>query len=62
MSKLRKSFRLSGEADRLLKLMSDKMGISEAAILEMAIREKAVQMSIQPRQSSTNPPPPTRQS
>lgn len=51
MNKLRKSFRLSSEADRLLKLMSDKMGISEAAILEMAIREKAAQMNI-----STNPP------
>lgn len=35
------SFRLSDEAIRLLKLLADNKGISQAAALEIAIREMA---------------------
>lgn len=35
------SIRLSEEAKRLLKLLSEKLGVSQTAILELAIREKA---------------------
>jgi len=35
------SARLSAEAKRLLELLSRKLGISQAAVLELAIREKA---------------------
>lgn len=35
------SVRLSDDAKRLIKLMSDKLGISQTAIIELAIREKA---------------------
>jgi predicted DNA-binding protein len=35
------SFRLSLEAKRLLKELSKKQGISQAAVLEILIREKA---------------------
>jgi len=57
MSKKKRSYTLTDEADRLLDLMADKMGVSKTAILEIAIREKAAQMNI-----SDNPPPETRQS
>jgi Ribbon-helix-helix protein, copG family len=35
------SVRLSEDAKRLIKLMSQKLGISQTAIIELAIREKA---------------------
>ncbi len=35
------SVRLSDDAKRLIKLMSAKLGISQTAIIELAIREKA---------------------
>ena len=35
------SIRLSDEAKRLIKLMSQELGISQTAIIELAIREKA---------------------
>lgn len=35
------SMRLSPEAKRLLALLAHKLGISQAAVLELAIREKA---------------------
>lgn len=35
------SFRLSPEAKRLLKELSQSLGISQAAVLEIVIREKA---------------------
>lgn len=35
------SFRLSEEAIRLLKLLADAKGISQASVIEMAIREMA---------------------
>ncbi|WP_172600141.1 ribbon-helix-helix protein, CopG family [Sulfuricystis multivorans] len=35
------SFRLSAEALRLLKLLADAKGISQASVIEMAIREMA---------------------
>jgi predicted transcriptional regulator len=35
------SVRLSDDAKRLIKLMSQKLGISQTAIIELAIREKA---------------------
>lgn len=35
------SFRLSSEARRLLKALSENLGISQAAVLEIVIREKA---------------------
>ena len=35
------SLRLSLEAKRFLKLLAEKLGISMAAVIEIAIREKA---------------------
>jgi predicted transcriptional regulator len=35
------SVRLSDDARRLIKLMSEKLGISQTAIIELAVREKA---------------------
>ena len=35
------SMRLSTEAKRLLRLIADKLGISQSAVHELAIREKA---------------------
>lgn len=35
------SVRLSNDAKRLIKLLSEKLGISQTAIIELAIREKA---------------------
>jgi predicted DNA-binding protein len=35
------SFRLSEEALRLLKLLADAKGVSQASIIEMAVREMA---------------------
>jgi predicted transcriptional regulator len=35
------SVRLSDDAKRLINLMSQKLGISQTAIIELAIREKA---------------------
>lgn len=35
------SFRLSEQALRLLKLLADAKGVSQAAVIEMAIREMA---------------------
>ena len=35
------SVRLSPEAKRLLALLADKLSISQAAVLELAIRDKA---------------------
>ena len=35
------SFRLSEEALRLIKLLAESKGVSQAAIIEMAIREMA---------------------
>lgn len=40
-NKLPTSIRLSPEAKRLLKELSDKLSISQAAVLEIIIREKA---------------------
>ncbi|HJR06618.1 MAG TPA: ribbon-helix-helix protein, CopG family [Pyrinomonadaceae bacterium] len=40
-SKTATSVRLSLEAKRLIKLLSQKMGISQSAVLELSIREKA---------------------
>lgn len=39
--KLPTSIRLSPEAKQLLKALSDKLGISQVAVLEVLIREKA---------------------
>ena len=35
------SFRLSEEAIRLIKLLAEEKGVSQAAIIEMALREMA---------------------
>ncbi len=35
------AFRLSAEARRLLGVLSEKLGVTQAAIVELAIREKA---------------------
>jgi len=35
------SFRLSNEALRLLKVLADAKGVSQAAIIELAVRELA---------------------
>ncbi len=35
------AFRLSEEARRLLEVLSRKLGVTQAAIVELAIREKA---------------------
>ncbi len=41
MKKKLTSIRLSEDAKRLIELMSEKLGISQSAIIELAIREKA---------------------
>jgi hypothetical protein len=41
MKKKLTSIRLSEDAKRLIVLMSEKLGISQTAIIELAIREKA---------------------
>lgn len=41
MKKYPMSFRLTEQAQELLKQMSDILGISQVAVLELAIREKA---------------------
>jgi predicted transcriptional regulator len=35
------SIMLTPEAKRLLRLLADKLGISQSAVMELAIREKA---------------------
>ncbi|MHB8848579.1 MAG: ribbon-helix-helix protein, CopG family [Burkholderiales bacterium] len=39
--KIHISFRLSEEAIRLIKLLAEKKGVSQASIIELAIREMA---------------------
>ena len=39
--KIHISFRLSEEAIRLLKLLAEEKGVSQAAIIEIALREMA---------------------
>lgn len=46
MAKTLKNFRLSDPGIELLKAMSEKLGVKETAVLEMAIREKAAAMGI----------------
>lgn len=41
MKKNPTSIRLSDEGKRLMALLAEKLGISQAAVLELAIREKA---------------------
>jgi len=41
MKKNPTSIRLSDEGKRLLALMAEKLAVSQAAVLELAIREKA---------------------
>lgn len=41
MKKHPTSIRLSDEGKRLLALLSEKLAVSQAAVLELAIREKA---------------------
>lgn len=41
MKKYPISFRLTEQAQELLKKMSDLLGVSQVAVLELAIREKA---------------------
>lgn len=40
------SFRLTPEAIRLIKRLADKLGVSQAAVMEMAIRKFAEQEGI----------------
>ncbi len=40
------AFRLSAEARRLLEVLSEKLGVTQAAIVELAIREKAQKESV----------------
>lgn len=47
MSKQPTSVRLSDTAKRLVKKIAAKLGISQAAVLEIAIREKAEKERIQ---------------
>ena len=39
--KFKTSFAMSQEAERLLRLLAEKLAISRSAVLEIAIREKA---------------------
>jgi predicted transcriptional regulator len=41
MKKLATSVRITPEAKRLLKLLAEALGISQAAVLELAIRQMA---------------------
>ncbi len=44
--KLPVSFRLSQEAIRLLRLLAEKKGISQASVVEMLLREAAIRAGI----------------
>jgi hypothetical protein len=46
MVKKRTSYTLSDEAKRLLAKLAEKMGISQTAVLEVIIREKAKQEDV----------------
>ena len=41
MKKLPTSLRLSPEAKRLLAALAERLGVSQSAVIELAIREKA---------------------
>lgn len=41
MNKKNTSIRLSEEAERLRKLLAEKLGVSQSAVIELAIRELA---------------------
>lgn len=41
-----KTFRFSNDANALLSLMSDRLGLSLTGVLELAIREKAATMNV----------------
>ena len=40
------NFRLTEDAKKLLELMADNLGITQTAILEIAIREKATDLGV----------------
>lgn len=46
MAKIRTSFALSQDALTLLNKLSEKLGVSMAAIVEMSVRDKAVKENI----------------
>ncbi len=41
MTKLHSTYRLSEDAKQLMKLMAQRLGLNQTAIMELAIREKA---------------------
>lgn len=47
MKKYPMSFRLTKQAQELLKKMSDLLGISQVAVIELAVREKAEKVIVQ---------------
>lgn len=54
-----KTFRFSDDANTLLSLMSDKLGLSMTGVLELAIRDKAATMNVvlPPKETTTTTTP-----
>lgn len=52
----RKSFRLSDEANKLLRRLSQKFGISETSVIEIAIRQMAEGNNLFAPSTPDNPP------
>lgn len=46
MTKKKRSYTLTDQADELLNLIADALGVSKSAVLELAIREKAANLNI----------------
>lgn len=53
-----KTFRFSNDANTLLSLMSDRLGLSMTGVLELAIREKAATMNVVLSPEPTHQEPP----
>ena len=46
MTKLHSTYRLSEDAKELMKIMAQRLGLNQTAILEIAVREKAERMGV----------------
>ncbi len=54
MTKLHSTYRLSEDAKQLMKLMAQRLGLNQTAIMELAIREKAEKMGVKLEKDTEN--------
>jgi len=54
MAKLHSTYRLSEDAKQLMKLMAQRLGLTQTAIMELAVREKAERMGVKLEQYTEN--------